>query len=150
MFTIPFCNVPVPPPVSFRKIPSKSQLKSAAVLTLLDRTLVHRNYNPNNVGTHVHVPDATAKNRSAQRRTEKLRFNYLTLIQMLQTIVYDERTGQWELHMYVDNINMIPVFHAAGHMEYACSARRYAMCRLPDVMDHRQFQKLSTEGYFTF
>ena len=24
------------------------------------------------------------------------------------------------------------------------------MCRLPDVMDHRQIQKLSTEGYFTF
>ena len=46
--------------------------------------------------------------------------------------------------------NMNPVFHAAGHMAYACSTRRYAMCRLPDVMDHRQFQKLSTEGYFTF
>ena len=47
--------------------------------------------------------------------------------------------------------NMIPVSHAAGrHMAYAFSARRYAMCRLPYVMDHQQFQKLSTEGYFTF
>ena len=27
MFTVLFCNVPVPPPVSFRKIPSKSQLR---------------------------------------------------------------------------------------------------------------------------
>ena len=26
MFTVPFCNVPVPPPVSFRKTLSKSQL----------------------------------------------------------------------------------------------------------------------------
>ena len=25
--------------------------------------------------------------------------------------------------------NMIPVYNAAGHMTYACSARRYAMCR---------------------
>ena len=44
---------------------------------------------------------------------------------------------------------MIPIFHAAGHMAYARSIRRYAMCRLQPVMDHRQFQKLSTEGYFT-
>ena len=33
--------------------------------------------------------------------------------------------------------NVIPVFYATGHMAYACSARRYAMSRLPDVMDHR-------------
>ena len=67
----------------------------------------------------------------------------MTLIQMLQTFVYDERTGQWEP-------NMIPAFHADGHMAYACSARRFAMYRLPDGMAHRQFQKLSTEGYFPF
>ena len=46
MFTVPFYNVHVPPPLSFRKMPSKSQL---------DRTLVHRNYHPNNVGTHLQL-----------------------------------------------------------------------------------------------
>ena len=36
--------------VSFRAINS-----SAVVLTLLDRTLVHRRYLPNNVGTHLQL-----------------------------------------------------------------------------------------------
>jgi hypothetical protein len=46
---------------------------------------------------------------------------------------------------------MIPAFHAAGHLAYARSARRYidAMRMLPQVMDRDQFQKLTTEGYFT-
>ena len=133
---------------------------SAGVLTLLDRTPVHRRYIPINGGTplqlsilrHVgvkdlaklqertmlsmgiepttlesrgqhhnklatttlHVPDATANHRSAQRRTGKPWF-------------CDERTGQWELHIYPIT-NMIPVVHAARHMAYARSARRYVMC----------------------
>ena len=41
------------------------------------------------------------RNIFLHRRTGKLRFNYLTLIQMLQTFVYDDMSGHWELHLYV-------------------------------------------------
>ena len=48
-------------------------------------------------------------------------------------------------------IKMILVFHAAGHLAYVRSVRWYvsAMHRLPEVMDHGQFQMLTTKSYFT-
>jgi len=90
------------------------------------------------------------KSLSAKTRTGKLWINYLILTHILRIFIYAERTGHWDLHLYAI-IKMIPIFHAAGHFAYARSARRYveAMYKLPEIMDPSQYQKLTTEGFFT-
>ena len=46
---------------------------------------------------------------------------------------------------------MIPILHAAGHMAYARSTRRYldSMKSLPEIMSPEQFQQFTKDGYFT-
>ena len=59
---------------------------------------------------------------------KKLRFNYLALIQMLQTFVYDERTGQWELHLYVHKYDS----------SFPCSWTTHGICIFRSPVCHVQ------------
>ena len=69
---------------------------------------------------------------------------------MLRLLIYAERTGDWDLHLYCV-ARMIPIFHASGYLAYARSSRRYLdpMKTLLDIMQPAQFKKLTKNGYFT-
>jgi len=112
--------------------------------------LTSRVHQEDDVQKRADALDTIAEKLSTRSRTGKLWINYLKLTQILRMFIYAERTGQWEMQLYAIT-KIIPVFHAAGHLAYARSARRYvdAMHRLPEVMDRGQFQKLTTQGYFT-
>ena len=54
------------------------------------------------------------------------------------------------MHLYCIS-EIIPIFHAAGHLAYARSTRRYLDCmkELPNLLGPNEFQKLTEKGYFT-
>jgi hypothetical protein len=54
-------------------------------------------------------------------RTTKLWINLLKCIDLIMMFVYAERSGNWDLHLST-TIEMLPYFHAAGHLPYAKSA----------------------------
>ena len=61
---------------------------------------------------------------SAQSRTARLWLLYVKYVSMLRTFITAERTGNWLLHL--DTVtNMLPLFAATGHANYAKSARVY-------------------------
>ena len=61
-----------------------------------------------------------------------------------------ERTGNWKLHLHCVQ-QMIPHFHAAGHLPYAKSARLYfqQMNSIAQVMPSEEYTLFSEKGYFT-
>ena len=70
----------------------------------------------------------------------------LTLLRFIRA----ERTGDWALHL--DSVReMLPTFHAAGHLPYAKSAQLYLqeMERLEELLPADDFEKYITQGYFT-
>ena len=85
--------------------------------------------------------DKISANLSSQSCTGELWINYLRHINILRLFVYAERTGNWDLHLY-SVVEMIPILHAAGHMAFARSTRRYldSMKNLPEIMSPEQFQ----------
>lgn len=85
-----------------------------------------------------------------QSRTGKLWVNYLYQIQNLRLFIYAERTGDWDLHLYCVS-EMVPILHAAGHLPYARSTRRYLdkMKQIPDILTPNQLRNFTVDGYFT-
>lgn len=68
----------------------------------------------------------------------------------MKRFIRAERTGDWDLHL--DSVKeMIPYFHAAGHLNYAKSAHLYYqdMITLHEKMDPEEYEKFTTKGYFT-
>ena len=61
-----------------------------------------------------------------------------------------ERTGNWEFHLHCVQ-EMIPHFHAAGHLPYAKSARLYLqqMNSIQKVMPPEEYTLFTSKGYFT-
>ena len=61
-----------------------------------------------------------------------------------------ERTGNWKFHLHCVQ-EMIPHFHAAGHLPYAKSARLYLqqMNFIQQVMSPEEYTLFSSKGYFT-
>ncbi|ELT96415.1 hypothetical protein CAPTEDRAFT_203052 [Capitella teleta] len=89
----------------------------------------------------------TEKERSQTRR---LWLNYMEQVSLIKQFIYAERTGDWALHL--NSIRqMIPYFHAAGHLAYAKSARIYLqqMQALQTTMNETEFGKFTKDGYFT-
>ncbi|ELU05771.1 hypothetical protein CAPTEDRAFT_216916 [Capitella teleta] len=89
----------------------------------------------------------TEKERS---RTERLWLNYMEQVSLIKLFIYAERTGDWALHL--NSIRqIIPYFHAAGHLAYAKSARIYLqqMQALQSTMNETEFGKFTKTGYFT-
>ncbi len=83
-------------------------------------------------------------------RTGKLWINYLEQVSLLRLFIRAERTGDWNLHLYCIR-RMIPLFHAAGHIAYAKSARLYLhqMTQLESIMSEADYQQFTESGYFT-
>ncbi|ELU11371.1 hypothetical protein CAPTEDRAFT_211864 [Capitella teleta] len=89
----------------------------------------------------------TEKERS---RTARLWLNYMEQVSLIKLCIYAERTGDWVLHL--NSIRqIIPYFHAAGHLAYAKSARIYPqqMQALQSTMNETEFGKFTKTGYFT-
>ncbi|XP_048514031.1 uncharacterized protein LOC105693971 [Athalia rosae] len=61
-----------------------------------------------------------------------------------------ERLGDWNLHVQCVK-QMLPVFHAVGHLPYAKSAQIYLqdMAALESKMDPDEFDKFTRQGFFT-
>ena len=87
---------------------------------------------------------------AGESRTGKLWVKYVEYVNVIQMFLHAERIGDWNLHIYCIR-HMIPLFHAAGHLAYAKSARLYVqdMERLADHMSHSEYEDFTKKGYFT-
>lgn len=86
------------------------------------------------------IMDDLMKESAAQSRTGKLWVEYLKQVSLIRCFIRAERTGDWDLHLHTVS-EMIPMFHAAGHLAYAKSARLYLdqMKGLSDIMSADQY-----------
>ena len=87
---------------------------------------------------------------ASQSRTGKLWVQYIRQVALLQHFIRAERTGNWKMHL--DCVReMIPHFHAAGHLNYAKSARLYLqqMERLDETIPDEEYRLFTEKGYFT-
>ena len=83
-------------------------------------------------------------------RTSQLWIQYFNLVSLLHLFIKAERTGNWNLHLHCIK-NMLPFFHAAGHMAYARYAHLYVqqMENLHNVLPVEEFKKFNEQGFFT-
>ena len=86
---------------------------------------------------------------ATQSRTEKLWVQYINQV-FLMLNFRAERAGNWKFHLHCVQ-EMIPHFHAAGHLPYAKSARLYLkqMNSIQQVMPPEEYTLFSSKGYFT-
>ena len=82
--------------------------------------------------------------------TAALWIQYFRMCTLLKNFIKAKRMGNWKLHLYSVK-EMIPYFHAAGHLHYAKSAHLYYqdMVTLQDRMDPQEYMRFNTDGYFT-
>ena len=85
-----------------------------------------------------------------QSRTGKLWVQYINQVFLMLNFIRAERTGNWKFHLHCVQ-EMIPHFHAAGHLPYAKSARLYLqqMNSIQQVMPPEEYTLFSSKGYFT-
>ena len=82
--------------------------------------------------------------------TARLWLQYHEQVSLIKLFLRAECTGQWDLHLYCVR-EMLPHFHAAGHLHYAKAAQIYLqqMNELPNTMAKKEYEKLTTDGFFT-
>ncbi len=87
---------------------------------------------------------------ASESRTGQLWIEYLKQVALIRQFIRAERTGDWQLHIHTVNA-MIPLFHAAGHLAYAKTARLYIeqMEGLSNIMSDEQYRDFTDGGYFT-
>ena len=87
---------------------------------------------------------------ATQSRTCKLWVQYIHQVLLILYFIKAERTGTWKLHLHCVQ-EMIPHFHAAGHLPYAKSARLclQQMNSIKYVMPPEEYTLISDKGYFT-
>ena len=63
--------------------------------------------------------------------------------------IHTKRTVNWWLHVHSVK-QMLPYFHAAGHLAYAKSAHLYIqqMMELQHIMPWKEYKQFTQEGYF--
>ena len=83
-------------------------------------------------------------------RTIKLWQVYNSGVNAIKLFLRAEKTGDWGLHLYSVQ-ELLPFFHAAGHMPYAKSAHLYLqqMLELRNKMSTTDFENFTSKGYFT-
>jgi hypothetical protein len=81
--------------------------------------------------------------------TAKLWIQYLKMVTLVKRYIEAERTGNWELHLYVVKM-MLPYFISSGHLHYskACYIYLQLMSNLPQKMDPVDYERFAN-GYFT-
>lgn len=83
-------------------------------------------------------------------KTCQLWVQYFKMVSLLKNILAAERMGDWNSHLQSVELT-IPFFHAAGHFNYAKSARLYVqdMKNLETTMDVHEYHKFTDGGFFT-
>lgn len=83
-------------------------------------------------------------------KTCKLWVQYFRMVSLIKQFLAAERMGDWESHLQCIEL-MLPFFHAAGHFNYAKSARLYLqdMRGLKEKMDPTEYKKFTEDGSFT-
>lgn len=83
-------------------------------------------------------------------RTSKLWLQEFKLANLVLDFILAERIGDWNLHINTVK-QMIPYFHAAGHLLYAKSAQIYLqqMLSLQTKMSNEDFERFVNKGFFT-
>jgi hypothetical protein len=75
---------------------------------------------------------------------------YLRMTHLLRLFLYAERTGDFHLHLCCME-EFLPIFHAAGHMNYAKATRLYLqeMKSLKDRIPEGAYNLYTKRGYYT-
>ena len=83
-------------------------------------------------------------------RTARLWINYLKQVSIMRLFIRAERIGDWCLHLNSVK-QMLPYFHAAGHLAYATSAHLYVqqMMELHNIMPEKEYDQFTEQRYFT-
>lgn len=83
-------------------------------------------------------------------RTAQLWMQYMDYINVIKLYIEAERSGDWHLHLRCIR-EMLPIFHASGHLAYSKSAQLYLqdMSNLQQVMTVNEYQKFTENSYFT-
>jgi hypothetical protein len=83
-------------------------------------------------------------------RTAKLWAQYFHQVQLIRNYIRVERSGNWQLHLQCVK-EMLPYFHAAGHLHYAKSVHLYLqqMTNLQNLMSQHELELFTSHGYFT-
>ncbi|XP_071642214.1 uncharacterized protein [Temnothorax longispinosus] len=83
-------------------------------------------------------------------RTAQLWMQYMDCINVIKLYIEAERLGNWHLHLRCIR-EMLPIFHASGHLAYAKSAQLYLqdMSNLEQFMTVNEYQKFTESSYFT-
>ena len=83
-----------------------------------------------------------------QSRTGKLWVQYTKQVSLLQNFIRAERTGDSGLNLHCVR-EMIPYFHAAGHLHYAKASRLYLqnMEELGEKMSDREYKLMTEKGF---
>ena len=82
-------------------------------------------------------------------RTAKLWIQYLGYIQILKDFIKAERTGNWNLHL-ISVCNMLNLFAATGHNNYAKSGRLYLQVMLELPLTHPWLYDKFVMGFTQF
>ena len=125
-------------------------------LKTLYEDLIVRNKDPDEVVQDDCVKKVTAviehlcDQAAGQGRTARLWINYFMQVSIIRLFIRAERTGNWWLHVHSVK-QMLPYFHAAGHLAYAKSAHLYIqqMMELHNVMPEKEYKQFTEDGYFT-
>ncbi|XP_043503861.1 uncharacterized protein LOC122525249 [Polistes fuscatus] len=82
--------------------------------------------------------------------TAQLWVQYFECVVIALQFMEAERSGNWQLHLQSIR-KMLPIFHAAGHFNYAKSVQIYLqdMVNLELTMTDGEYRRFTTEGYFT-
>ncbi|GBN80136.1 hypothetical protein AVEN_133765-1 [Araneus ventricosus] len=69
---------------------------------------------------------------------------------LIKQFIEAERSGNWDLHITTIQ-QMLPFFHAIGHLFYAKCAHPYMqdMLNLKDRIDPMEYETFTKDGYFT-
>jgi len=85
----------------------------------------------------------------SESQTARLWIEYLHWIDLLKHFIMAERTGNWHWHLEV-TANMLPLFAAAGHHNYARSARLYVQQMNDLSISHpRLYEQFANNGCHT-
>lgn len=82
--------------------------------------------------------------------TASLWVRYFDMVTLMKEYIDAERSGDWNKHLRSVQ-QIIPFFHASGHLLYAKSCHLYLqdMFNLESSMKKEEFEKYVHEGYFT-
>ena len=83
-------------------------------------------------------------------RTARLWINYLKQVSIMRLFIRAERTVDWWLHIYSVK-QMLPYFHAAGHLAYAKWTHLNIQQRMElyNIMPEKEYDQFTEQGYFT-